>query len=343
MIATYDAQFRASFDRKITEWAMDFMSRSKQEGKPFYMYLPYTQVHIPPIPDPEYAGKTKRGNWADLLTQMGDFTGMILDELDELGLAEDTIVVWTSDNGADPNFRMPAMDPDPPGGQWKGCSGPWRGGYFTSLEGSNRTPCIIRWPGNVPVAKVSNELVHLVDMFTTLVLAAGAKVPADRHIDGMDMRDFLLGDAKPSGRDTVRCFQGNRLQAVKWHQWKMHLFQQDEFMSTWTPYNIPHLHNLEWDPREENQVGFPHGWVAHPMAAAAVALLKTLATEPPIKPGTPDPYLPSKRGEVRAEEHLQIGVITQYVNSLTRTRKEPPEPEHGVRIRPDEPSRIRNR
>jgi hypothetical protein len=74
--------------------------------------------------------------------------------------------------------------------------------------------------------------------------------------------------------------------------WKMHLFQPDEFMSTWTPYNMPHLHNLEWDPREENQVGFPHGWVAHPMAAAAVAFLKTLATEPPIRPGTPDPYLP---------------------------------------------------
>ena len=332
VIATYDAQFRAGFDRRITEWAIDFMSRSKQAGKPFYMYLPYTQVHIPPIPDPEYAGRTKRGSWADLLTQMDDFTAMILDKLDALGLAEDTIVVWTSDNGADPNFRMPAMDPDPLGGQWKGCSGPWRGGYFTSLEGSNRTPCIVRWPGKVPAGKVSNELVHLVDMFTTLVLAAGGEVPADRHIDGMDMRDFLLGDATPSGRDTVLCLQGNRLQAVKWRQWKLHLFQQDEMMSTWAPYNMPRLHNLEWDPREENQVGFPHGWVAHPMAAAAGAFLKTLAMEPPIKPGTPDPYLPPKPGEMRAEEHLQIGVITQYVNSLTRTREEPAEPEHGVGI-----------
>ena len=61
------------------------MTRAKRDGKPFYMYLPYTQVHIPPIPDPEYAGKTKRGNWADLLTQMDDFTGQILDKLDELG------------------------------------------------------------------------------------------------------------------------------------------------------------------------------------------------------------------------------------------------------------------
>ena len=329
VIATYDAEFRTGFDRKITNWAIDFMSRAKQDGKPFYMYLPYTQVHIPPVPDPEFAGKTKRGNMADLLTQMDSFTGMILDKLDELGLAEDTIVVWASDNGAESNYRMPAMDPDPLGGQWSGFSGPWRGGYFTSLEGSNRAPCIIRWPGKVPAGKVSNELVHEVDTFTTLLLAAGAQVPADRQIDGMDMRDFLLGDAEQSGRDTVLCLQGNRLQAIKWRQWKANLFHQDEFMSTWSPYNMPHIHNLEWDPREEHPVDFPHGWVVHPMAAAAGAFLKTLVMEPPIKPGTPDPYLPPKPGELRPEEHLQIGVITQYVTSLTRAVEEP-QPHHGL-------------
>ncbi len=214
------------FDRKITDWAIDFVTRSKHEGKPFYVYLPYTQVHIPPISDPEYAGRTKRGNFADLLVQMDDFTGRILDTLDDLGLAEDTIVIWSSDNGADPNYRAPAMDPDPLGGQWSGFSGPWRGGYFTSLEGSNRAPCLIRWPGKVPAGKVSNELVHLADTFTTLLLAAGAKVPDDRQIDGMDMREFLLGGAEESGRDAVLCIQGNRLQAVKWRQWKAHLFSR---------------------------------------------------------------------------------------------------------------------
>ena len=251
VVATYDAEFRAGFDRKITSWAIDFMTRSKEEGKPFYVYLPYTQVHIPPIPDPEFAGKTKRGNFADLLVQMDAFTGKILDTLDDLGLAEDTIVVWASDNGGDPTFRMPAGDPDPFGGLWTGFSGPWRGGLFTSLEGSNRAPCIIRWPGHVPAGKVSNELVHQVDMFATLLPAAGAKVPDDRHIDGMDMRGFLLGDAEKSGRDTILCFQGNRLQAVKWRQWKMHLFQQDEFLSTW--YALQHA------PPPQSRVGPARG------------------------------------------------------------------------------------
>ena len=330
VIATYDAEFRAGFDRKITEWATEFMRRSRREGKPFYVYLPYTQVHIPPIPDPEYAGKTRHGNIADLLVQMDDFTGRILDTLEELGVTDDTIVIWASDNGSDPNFRYPAGDPDPFGGQWNGFSGPWRGGYFTSLEGSNRAACIVRWPTRVPAGKVSNELVHLVDLFTTLVLVGGAAVPSDRHIDGMDMREFLLGEAEESGRDAVLCMQANRVQAVKWRQWKLHLIEQDVATATWSPYNGPHLHNLEWDPREEHEMTFPHAWVIHPMAAAIGAFLKTLAAEPPIKPGTPDPYTPPEAGEFRAEEHLQIGPITQYVTSLTRSYDELPPPHHGL-------------
>ncbi|HXW80565.1 MAG TPA: sulfatase-like hydrolase/transferase [Acidimicrobiales bacterium] len=330
VIATYDAEFRAQFDRKVTDWAIDFMRRAHASGRPFYMYLPYTQVHIPPIPDPEYAGRTKRGNMADLLVQLDDFTGRALDALDELGVADDTIVVWASDNGADPNYRAPAGDPDPFGGQWSGFSGPWRGDYFTSLEGSNRAACILRWPSHIPAGKVSNELVHLVDLFTTLVLAGGGRVPEDRHIDGMDMREFLLGGAEQSGRDTVLCFQGNRLQAVKWRQWKAHLFKQDTSLSTFAPYNAPHIHNLEWDPREEHEVDFPHGWVMHPMAAAIGAFLRTLTLEPPIKPGTPDPYTPPPPGSLSPEEHLQVGAITQYVTALVNAAPELPQPGHGL-------------
>jgi arylsulfatase len=330
VLATYDAEFRAGFDRKITDWAIDFMGRAKRDGKPFYLYLPYTQVHIPPIPDPEYAGKTKRGNWADVLTQMDDFTGRILDELKSLGVADDTIIVWAGDNGADPTWRMPAGDPDPFGGLWKGFSGPWRGGLFTSLEGANRTACLVRWPGKVPAGKVSNELVHEVDLFTTLVLAGGGKVPDGRVVDGMDMREFLLGKADQSGRDSVVCLQGNRLQAVKWRQWKVHLFKQDDFYSTWEALNLPHLHNLEWDPREEHQVDFAHGWVIHPMAAAAGAFLKSLVAEPPVKPGTPDPYTPPKPGELRPEVHLQIGPILQYVTTLVKAQDGEVAPDHTI-------------
>lgn len=93
-----------------------------------------------------------------------------------------------------------------------------------------------------------------------------------------------------------------------------------------------HVHNLEWDPREEHQCSFAHAWVVHPMAAAAFAFLKTLAVEPKIKPGTPDPYRPPKPGEFRQEERFDIGVISQYATSLTKTTKKKLQPEHGINI-----------
>lgn len=88
-------------------------------------------------------------------------------------------------------------------------------------------------------------------------------------------------------------------------------------MGTWTPYNIPHLHNLEWDPREEHPVSFAHAWVAHPVALAVAAFLKTLTAEAPIKPGTPDPYQPPDPSQLKAREELQIGYLTQYVSELS--------------------------
>jgi arylsulfatase len=331
VIAEYDTEFRAAFDRKITDWAIDFMKRSHAEGKPFYTYLPFTQTHLPMIPDPEYVGRTKNGNFADILTQMDDFTGKILDTLDELGIADDTIVVWASDNGADPNYRLPVSDPDPVGAVWGGTSGPWRGGYFTTLEGSNRTPCIVRWPNHVPAGKVSNELVHEVDWFTTLVLAGGAEVPKDRIIDGADMRSFLLGDAEKSGREVIIHMNGNRIQSAKWgQQWKINLFHQESFMGPWYPLNEPHVINLFWDPREEHQTSFAHGWLAYPIAAAAAAFLKTLVMEPPIKPGTPDPYEPPKPGDFLPQSHLELGPIVHYVTKLVQSHEQLPDPHVGM-------------
>lgn len=131
--------------------------------------------------------------------------------------------------------------------------------------------------------RVGNELVHAVDRFTTLVLAGGGTVPDDSQLDGKDMRDYLLGPADESGRDTVLCLQGNRLQAITWRQRKMHTFQQDVAASIFSPYSAPDLHNLEWDPREEHEIGFPQGWVIHPIAARRAQSRGA----PPDRPGHP--------------------------------------------------------
>jgi arylsulfatase len=150
------------------------MERQAKAGKPFFMYVALPQPHLPSEPNPTFDGKTGNGEWADMLAEMDYNVAQMLDTLNTLGIADNTIVIFTSDNGAE--FFKP----------WDGSPGPWRGAYFTALEGGIRVPFLIRWPENVPAGRVSNEIVHGVDMFATLAKFAGAKVPNDRPMDSVD-------------------------------------------------------------------------------------------------------------------------------------------------------------
>ena len=129
-------------------------------------YVPFTLVHFPTLPNPAFAGKTGNGDFPDALTEMDTHVGEVLDAVDELGIKDDTIVVFTSDNG--PEATWPSQGP----------SGPWRGYYFTHMEGSLRAPFIIRWPGHIPAGRVSKEIVHEVHTFTTFAGIAGAPAPS---------------------------------------------------------------------------------------------------------------------------------------------------------------------
>jgi arylsulfatase A-like enzyme len=171
-LAVYDLGQRRLIDAEITRRTIDFMKRSAGVGKPFYAYVPYTLVHFPTLPNPAFAGKTGFGDFPDALAEMDANVGEILDAVDRLGIGDNTIVVFTSDNG--PEATWP----------WQDSSGPWRGYYFTHMEGSLRVPFIIRWPGQITPGRVSNEIVHEVDTFTTFAAIAGASVPKDRPIDG---------------------------------------------------------------------------------------------------------------------------------------------------------------
>jgi arylsulfatase A-like enzyme len=131
------------------------MKRSVQSRRPFYAYVPFTLVHFPTLPNPQFAGKTGFGDFPDALAEMDAHVGAILDAIDGLRIRDNTLVVFTSDNGPE------AMGP------WQGSSGPWRGYYFTHMEGSLRVPFIVRWPGRIPAGRVSNEIMHEVDTFTT--------------------------------------------------------------------------------------------------------------------------------------------------------------------------------
>ncbi len=188
-LEVYDSAKRLTSDREITDRTIDFMRRKAPEDGPFFAFVPYTQTHLPVEPHPDNKGKTGNGHWADVLAQTDAYVGELLDAVDELGIKDNTIFIFTADNG--PEGVIPHQ----------GFSGPWRGSYFTGLEGSLRVPFIIRWPGHVPEGAVNNEIVHEMDLFTTFARIVDGEVPDDRVIDGIDQTDFLTGMTEQSNRE----------------------------------------------------------------------------------------------------------------------------------------------
>ena len=284
-VVVYDLDQRRLIDTEITRRTIDFMKRSVAASKPFYAYVPFTLVHFPTLPNPKFAGKTSFGDFPDALSEMDAHVGEILDAIDALNIRDNTIVVFTSDNG--PEATWP----------WQGSSGGWRGYYFTPMEGSLRAPFIIRWPNRIPASRASNEIVHEVDTFTTFAKIAGASVPQDRPIDGVDQTDFFLGKFEKSNREGFPVFVADRLEAIKWRNWKVVFYEEQR--DWWTPptkLGSPKAFNLITDPKEEYpQTGLLSSWIAGPAIKVMVDFEQSLKKYPPIAPGTPDPYKPPSK------------------------------------------------
>jgi arylsulfatase len=170
-VRPYRLDYRPLIDRDLTDRAIDFMQRQAQAKKPFFLYLPYTATHFPTMPHPDFDGKSGNGAWADLLMQIDSYTGELLDTLDDLGIANDTIFIFTADNGPEAlgygstNFTTETT--------MHGSPGPWRSTLFTSYEGALRVPFAVRWPGKIAAGKSSDEIVHAMDLYPTLAKIAG--------------------------------------------------------------------------------------------------------------------------------------------------------------------------
>ena len=154
-VKQYDVAARREIDSELTDRVIDFMNRNVSSGTPFFAYVPYTQVHLPTVPHPDFEGNTGNGNFADVLTEIDARAGQVLDAIDQLGIRENTIVIWMSENGPEEIFPH------------NGTAGPWRGTYFTALEGSLRTPFIVRWPAQIEAGQVHNEIMHVTDLMPT--------------------------------------------------------------------------------------------------------------------------------------------------------------------------------
>jgi arylsulfatase len=265
--------------------AKAFLKRTVKAGKPFFLYFNHSMMHLPTIPRLEFKGKTRHGDWADSLLELDSDFGELLDCLSELGVADNTIVVFSGDNG--PEEAAP----------WRGTAGYFEGSYFTGMEGSLRTPALIRYPGHVPPGQRSNEIVHITDMYTTILSWAGLKVPSDRVIDGLDQRPFLEGKQDHSARDGFLFWLGPHLYGVKWRNFKLVLVKQKTLTDPALQLPNPHLINLDTDPKEREPIDYPylHTWVGAHVARMLREYQASVEREPLIPAGSPLDYVPDTR------------------------------------------------
>jgi arylsulfatase A-like enzyme len=329
-VKPFNLETRRTVDREATERAVDFMTRSTRAGKPFFLYLPFTLIHFPTLPHPDFAGKTGAGDIGDAMAEMDRNVGVILDTLAKLGLERNTIVIWASDGGAE--ARRP----------WRGTAGPWRGFYNTAMEGGIRTPFMIRWPGRIPAGQVSNDIVHNTDLLPTLARAVGVDIPKDRAIDGVDQLPFFEGRQKTSNRESFLYFAPNgQVRAVKWRDWKLHYVWQDE-------PGVPvertmKLFNLRSDPKEETDVKDANPWVPIAIGKLVDDFWATADKYPLVPVGTPDPYQPPAGVAPRARPAVGETVTTAsglsyvFTKQGTGTRPQPGDVMviHGIGRFPD--------
>ncbi|MDT0552714.1 arylsulfatase [Urechidicola vernalis] len=289
-VKIYDLDYRPLIDRDLTDKAMDFMERKSNEDKPFFVYLPYTATHFPTMPHPDFKGKTGNGPWADLLLQIDSYTGELVDKIEELGETDNTLFIFTADNGPEAlNFDSTSLTVETAA---HGSPGPWRGTLFTGFEGALRVPFVAKWPGKIDAGKSSDEIVHAMDLFPTIAKIAGGTVPQDRVIDGIEMSDFFLSKKNNSGREGFIVYMGNDIFGVKWKNWKLHFKEQNSWNSVLNNYTMPKLYNLYTDPQEKDNVLFPHTWVPKVALGQLTEHVISLKQNPPIKAGQKDPYQP---------------------------------------------------
>ncbi|MCP4456372.1 MAG: sulfatase-like hydrolase/transferase, partial [Planctomycetes bacterium] len=205
-----------SLIRLYTNRAIDYLEGQRDPAKPFVLYLAHTMMHTIIDASPRFKGTSAGGLYGDVVEEFDFHTGRLLDTLDVLGLRDNTLVIYTSDNGP---WNQPAYTSKkkghPAGSIFWGDAGPLREGKGSCYEAGSRAPCIVRWPGKVPENSVSNALFATIDFLPTFAALAGFDVPSDRLIDGVDQTRLLLGRSKAGERDTF-FYQGNGVRQGKW-------------------------------------------------------------------------------------------------------------------------------
>lgn len=192
-----------------TEHAVSFIDRHK--GQPFFLYVPHTMVHVPLAVSEKFSGKSGAGLFGDVVMEVDWSVGEIRDAIRRNGLDDNTLVIFTSDNGPWLSF-----------GNHAGSAGPLREGKGTMWEGGYRAPCVMRWPGRIPASTRCDELASTLDVFPTVAKLIGADVPADRVVDGQDIWPLMAGEPGAiSPHEVFYCYYNRELRAVRDRRWKL--------------------------------------------------------------------------------------------------------------------------
>lgn len=251
---------------RYTEEAVRFIHENA--GQPFFLYLPYTMTHLPLAVSEAYKGKSKGGLYGDVVEELDASAGAIVHALRDAGIENDTLFIWTSDNGPWNNMPPRMLQPGPDGLDNKpwhaGSAGPFRNAKGSTYEGGVRVPALFRWPGRIPAGQVIQELARTLDILPTVLTAAGAETPDDRPIDGHDLLPLLEGRTNASPVDVHYYFLGPRLEAVRKGPWKLQLAS-----------GAPELYQVEQDFEERTNVADDY-----PVLVAQLrAMLESFAAE----------------------------------------------------------------
>ena len=290
-------------DAEVTTAALDFIDRAHAAKKPFFVWWNSTRMHIWTHLKEESDGKTGLGVYADGMVEHDGQVGQLLNKLDELGIADNTIVMYSTDNGAEV-FTWP-----------DGGTTMFAGEKATQWEGGFRVPCAIRWPGTIKPGTVINDLCAHEDMLPTLLAATGdttvkqdllqGKTAMGRdyrvHLDGYNLLPFLKGEEAQSPRkEFIYWTDDGSVAAIRYNNWKAtFLMQEEEGVEVWrkpfTPLRAPMITNLRMDPFERaahESIGYERWWVDHmfmiaPAAGIVSQWLQSFKEFPPRqKPGS---------------------------------------------------------
>ncbi|MGP3955699.1 arylsulfatase [Nonomuraea sp. 3N208] len=287
-------------DEEFRDAAIDFVRRQSQVGTPFFVWFNTTHMHFRTHCKPESRGRAGRwqSEYHDTMLDHDDIVGDMLAVLDELGIAENTIVMYSTDNG-------PHMNTWPDGAMT-----PFRNEKNSNWEGAYRVPAMVRWPGKIPAGTVLNDIVSHTDWFVTLLAAAGVPDIADRlttgtdlggtsfrvQLDGHNQLPYLTGEVDESPRKHFFYVSDDGdLTALRFHNWKLVFLEQRApgtlriWAEPYTELRVPKIFNLRTDPYERADITsntyydwlIDHAWLVVPAQAYVADLLSTFADFPP--------------------------------------------------------------